>query len=283
MFAFEARNENHVAVAVICSILNALSFGGPERLHNCVKISSVNSVLDQIVDYGDVDHICSVVDRSGKEALQQVCKEGLDIIHRARTAATNDDKSEDENDGTRLVVSVMGLLANGVTKLVRETTKVGRDGEAEKLEAMTILALIVTAKMIHMVESAAQLEISKTESTDESKTDAKKVFETGLQSTPVSSTTCSPSTVDPQPLFSVASQGRGTTLVQRLVAIEESIASLVEENNSESISNKEMYALVQVAVEHCRSQEQSARKLAEMMEKLDNRLIKLEEFLGHTG
>ena len=193
LFAFEARDENHVAVAVICSILNALSFGGPERLHNCVKISSVNSVLDQIVDYGDVDHICSVVDRSGKEALQQVCNEGLDIIHRARTAATNDDKSEDENDGTRLVVSVMGLLANGVTKLVRETTKVGRDGEAEKLEAMTILALIVTAKMIHMVEAAAQLEISKTESTDESKTDAKKVFETRLQSTPVSSTTCSPS------------------------------------------------------------------------------------------
>ena len=71
--------------------------------------------------------------------------------------------------------------------------------------------------------------------------------------------------------------------MQRLVAIEESIASLVEENTSESISNEEMYALVQVAVEHCRSQEQSARKLAEMMEKLDNRLIKLEEFLGHTG
>ena len=155
--ASEARDDNHVAAAAICSILNALSFGGPGTLHSCVKPSSVNSVLDQIVDYGDADHICSVLDQSGNEALQYVCKEGLDIIEKARSNETNEDKSDEENNGgTQFLVSVMGHLANGVTKLVRETTRLGKDGDAENHEAVTILALIVTAKMIQMAEPAVE-------------------------------------------------------------------------------------------------------------------------------
>ena len=283
--AFEARDDNHVAVAVICSILNALSFGGPERFHYGAKLSSVNSVLDEIVDYGDVDHICSVVDRSGNEGLQQVCKEGLYIVDRARTVETNHANSgEEKSGGTQWLVSVMGLLANGVTKLVRETTKVGSDVGAKKLEAVRILALIVTAKMIQMVEPAVELETENSKGTDESKADVKNTFGTEIPAKHVSSTACSPSIVDPKSRSSVASYGRGTNPLQRVVAIEESIASLVEEIKSERVSNKEIYAkMVEVSVEHRRSQEPRPQKLSEIMEKLDNRLGKLEQFLGYTG
>ena len=279
--ASEARDDNHVAVAVICSILNALSFGGPGTLHSCVKPSSVNSVLNQIVDYGDADHICSVLDQSGNEALQYVCKEGLDIIEKARSNETNEDKSDEENNGgTQFLVSVMGHLANGVTKLVRETTRLGRDGDAENHEAVTILALIVTAKMIQMAEPAVELESPNNESTDESKIHVKGTFGAGFQSTNVSSAAFGPSIVDPLSRSSISSQGRGRTLLQRVVAIEESIS---QDNKSDHISEKEIRAMAQAAVDHCMSQEQSPLRLAEMMEKLDNRLSTLEEFLGYKG
>ena len=279
--AYEARDENNVAVAVICSILNALSFGGPGTLHSWVKPSSVISVLDQIVDYGNVDHICSVVNQSDNEALQQVCKEGLDIVERARSNETNDDASAEDNSArTQFLVSAMGLLANGVTKLVRETTRVGSDGESEDHVAVTILALIVTAKMIQMVEPAVESESPNTESIDESKTHVKGTFGAGFQSTNVSSAAFGPSIVDPLSRSAISSQGRGRTLLQRVVAIEESIS---QDNKSEHISEKEIRAMAQAAVDHCMSQKQNPLRLAEMMEKLDNRLSTLEEFLDIRG
>ena len=267
--AVDARDDNHVAVAVICSILNALSFGGPERLHNCAKLSSVNSVLDQIVDYGNLDHLCFVVDQSGNKALQRVCEEGLDIVDRARVVKRNDDRSEMENDGIKFLVSAMGLLANGVSKLTRKNSILKSRAEADTHEAVTILALIVTAKIIQMVEPAAQVEGASEKSTNSTEADAMKTVGTNF-STP---SLCSAITVVP------ASRSRGwfrggKRLREHISSLEGSVAFMVEEMKSDKIANKHV-------IEHLKSQEKAHAKVVEMMEKLDNRLSKMEECRGY--
>ena len=262
--ASEARDENHVVVAVICSILNALSFGGPATLHSSSKPSSVNTVLDQIVDYGDVDHVCSVVDQSGNELLQQVCSEGHDIVDRARTAERNHAKSEEGKHGThQFLVSVMGLLANGVTKLMRENTRLRTDGESENHEIVTILALIVTAKVIQIAEPAATLAGAREECIDSTQADVSQALPS----------LCSPLTVIPTS-GSVESfrGGKAATLLEGTSALVES----VKEIKSDNMSNKHVIELLI-------SQEKAHTKVVEMMEKLDNRQSKLEEYLGYHG
>ena len=262
--AFEARDENHVAVAAICSILNALSFGGPERFHNCAKLSSVNSVLNQIVDYGDVDHICSVVNQGDNESLQQVCSEGLVIVERARTVE-KDKSREESNGGTQCLVSVMGHLANGVTKLVRETTRLGRDGEAENHEAVTVLALIVTAKMIQMVEPVLELEAANTKN-------VKKECCTAFPSISEVDLTNSNSRPPTYGSGSSLTKGEGTSIAQRLSRLEDMVAFLVDakqyEQNSigSGRSPKHLAGMVE--------------KLIDMVEKVDDRTAKLEKILG---
>ena len=287
--AVEARDDNHVAVAVICSILNALSFGRSTRSHNDSKQPYVNTVLDQIVDYCDVDHICSVLDQSGNETLHKVYQEGVAYVDRARTTAKNDDKSMEENDGTQLLVAVMGGLANGITKLAGTTTRYEGDMDVENLESVTFLALIVTAKMVQLVEPAVQLEVSNVSNVDnpetdvsntggrrqtngpsaelspsgvvsansagsigmgESEKDVKKAFGQSPPTTNVSPSECGPSTVIAVSRSSGRSLGdHAMTLQERMSALEESVATIVEEIK---ISNRH----------HA--------KLVEMLEKFDN-------------
>ena len=126
------------------------------------KVWSGDSVLHQIVDYGDLDHICSVVGRSGNEMLQIACQSGLALVERATTNMfktthqrvvvskkklhhCNHETTDHDDFGRRFLVTILGPLANTVHQWVR-------NGEKDAGAATTISALVVTAKLAQASE-----------------------------------------------------------------------------------------------------------------------------------
>ena len=161
--ALEEHDHNRGSIAVICSILNSLSFGQALCPNHLPDNNGFGIILDEIVDYGDVHHICSVVDQSGNEQLQKAYQEGLAIVERAMATLSNDGvmesnmenaaSKEEGTAGSRILVTVMGYLANAVTKRVRCMESPNGDCQDGSSEAITLLALVVTAKMVQVSQS----------------------------------------------------------------------------------------------------------------------------------
>ena len=131
--ALEQHNYKTAAVATICSVLNALSFD-TVRNEDCGRHVVSQSALCQIVDFGDVAHICSVVDQIGDKRLQHACDVGRSIIQRALVSSLSDPSKQQRVD----LVTALGLLANESKKL--------KESEGH-VEAVTVLALVVTAAL----------------------------------------------------------------------------------------------------------------------------------------
>ena len=131
--ALEQQNYKTAAVAAICSVLNALSFDTVWH-EDCGRHVVSQSALCQIVDFGDVTHICSIVDQIGDKLLQDACDVGRSIIQRASVSSVSDPSEQQGVD----LVTALGLLANESKKLKESA---GHD------EAVTVLALVVTAAL----------------------------------------------------------------------------------------------------------------------------------------
>ena len=117
--ALDAKDANQASTGVTCSILNALSFGQTIfRDASCETLATC--VLDEIVDYGDVNHICLVVSQSSNEKLQNAVQQGIAIVEGAKLSL--DATREQDKAGMSVLVSVMGQLANAVTKWIRKVT-----------------------------------------------------------------------------------------------------------------------------------------------------------------
>ena len=129
----ERQNFKKTAAAVMCSVLNALSFDAAQNEDVARRVIS-QSALCQIVDFGDVAHICSVVDQIGVKRLQHACDVGRTIVQRAVVSSVSDFKEQQEVD----LVTALGLLANESKKLKES---------AGHVEAVTVLALVVTAAL----------------------------------------------------------------------------------------------------------------------------------------
>ena len=285
--ALEEDDHNRGSIAVICSILNSLSFG-QALSPNPLPDNRVSCILDEIVDYGDVHHICSVVDQSGNEQLQKAYQEGLAIVERAMSSLSNDvgmgtcienkTSKEDGTAGPRILVTIMGYLANAVTKRARGMESPNGDCQDGSSEAITLLALIATSKMIDVSQSF-ETETKVTVSTTEGEKEEKDSLLSSGGEPACEGDDCTTAKLSPNsnsiaasrlhPLDNVSSIGtmesESLSIFHRLSRVESSVGEIVEELRKERTAER-----------------QSLTQLVDMQVKLDERMTRLEKLLGYT-
>ena len=275
--ALEEHDHTRASIAAVCSILNSLSFGQALCPNHLSDNHGFGIILDEIVDYGDVHHICSVVDQSGNEKLQEACQEGLAIVERAMSSLSNDvvmgtcienePSKEDGAAGPKLLVTVMGYLANAVTKRVRGMESLTGDSQDGSSEAITLLALIVTAKMVQALSTTDWKKDSLCPSGGEPACEGDDCTTAKLSPNPDCIAACRLRSFD-----KVSSIGTMETeslsIFQRLSRLESSVGEIVQELRKE---RKERTA-----------ERQSLSQLVDMQVKLDERMTRLEKMLGYS-
>ena len=285
--ALEEHDHNRGSIAVICSILNSLSFG-QALSPNPLPENRVSCILDEIVDYGDVHHICSVVDQSGNEQLQKAYQEGLAIVERAMSSLSNDvgmgtcienkTSKEDGTAGPRILVTIMGYLANAVTKRARGMESPNGDCQDGSSEAITLLALIVTSKMIDVSQSF-ETETKVTVSTTEGEKEEKDSLLSSGGEPACEGDDCTTAKLSPNsnsiaasrlhPLDNVSSIGtmesESLSIFHHLSRVESSVGEIVEELRKERTAER-----------------QSLSQLVDMQVKLDERMTRIEKLLGYS-
>ena len=269
--ALDANDGNGVSTAAICSVLNALSFGA--TIFGGVSSENVvTGLLDEIVDYGDVNHICLVVDQSDNEKLQSAFEQGIAIIERSNEKSSL--KSHDEaKSGSSALATTIGHLANAVTKWTRDLQSIKADNVRENAEAISVMALVVTTKIIqaaaesvehgqnipshHHLKGMHATNVNKRKGRlslsggESSSVKAPKIGETSTLNGFASSGTTSRSHVT-----ETTQGGQVKSIVQRVTQLEATVSSLVEELKDKRNSD-------------------------ERMQQFELRICKLEKFLGY--
>ena len=286
--ALEEHDHSRSPIAAVCSILNSLSFGQALSPNHLSDNHGFGIILDEIVDYGDVHHICSVVDQSGNEKLQKAYQEGLAIVEGAMASLANDGvtgtcienaaSKEVSTAGPRILVTVMGYLANAVTKRVRGMESLAGDSQVtvlgylanavtrsfrgmespnsdcqdENSEAITLLALVFTAKIIQVsksVEAETKVVIGGGEPREDDESTAAKLSQ-------------SPDSIRaPRSCLRDTVSSCGSMESERLSELEKSVGEIVEEQ---------------------RKQRDSLSQLLDMQVKLDDRITQLVNILGYS-
>ena len=288
--ALDAYDANGASTGAICSILNALSFGQTIFRHVSSE-TLATPLLDDIVDYGDVSHICSVVYESGNEKLQNAFQQGIAIVEGAMLSFEMEDDATRDHDkaGMNALVSVIGQLANAVTKWTRNVTSIEVDDIPETVEAISLLALVVTAKMIQTVteESLEGEQIipshDKVDSAHASK--RKKRKGSSSFSREESSSDVAPEIVENAPLTTFPSclverarEGHTTAVIgQQVTRMEESIAWLQVVERMTRLEES-MASLM----DELKGKKSSEDRNQVQMEQLEQRLCQLEETLGNS-
>ena len=225
-------------------------------------------------------HICSVVDHSGNEKLHEACQEGLAIVERAMATLSNDgvmesnmenEASEEEGTaGPKILVTVMGYLANAVAKRVRGMESPNGDCQDGTTEAITLLALVVTAKMVQVsqyVEAETKAAIDGGEPREGDECTAAKLFQspdsiTAPRNCPRDKVSCCGS------MEGESLEGEDLSVFQRLSRLESSVGEMMEELRKERQERT--------------AERQSLTQLVDMQGKLDDRVTRLEKMLRYS-
>ena len=181
--AVERNDHGTIAVAIICSLLNALAFAS---LSTRSALHTHESLLSTIVDYADIAHISSIVSESGNHLLHDAYKEGCDIAEqqvsrvpedtslRRVTRSTSKNRKKDLSQGTVkanasiILTSSLGQLVPAAEKWMIHITEVtATDDETRSfdtgLEAVTLLALGFTIKFMSLFPSVKSDHSASTE------------------------------------------------------------------------------------------------------------------------
>ena len=181
--AVERNDHGTIAVAIICSLLNALAFAS---LSTRSALHAHESLLSTIVDYADIAHISSIVNESGNHLLHDAYKEGCDIVEqqvsrvpedtsqRRVTRSTSKNRKKDLSQGTVkanasiILTSSLGQLVPAAEKWMIHITEVtATDDETRSfdtgLEAVTLLALGFTIKFMSLFPSVKSDHSASTE------------------------------------------------------------------------------------------------------------------------
>ena len=287
--ALEANDGSRASTAAICSLLNALSFG-PTIFGGISSEIVVSSLLDEIVDYGDTSHICLVVDQSGNEKLQNAVQQGIAIVEGSlkQLSLKSDDKTSGENEqaGSSVLATVIGHFANAVMKCTRDA-----DDMSKKAEAISVLALVVTTKIIQAgMESVGREQnepsrqnvggknatIMNTSQGPLSLSGGKSSFAMAtkvLETSPLASNR----TTSASWLTETARDGQNPSLLQRMSRLEEFVSSLEE---METMRGGHATSIVERITGLEESVSSQVDELQRIFEQLEHRMCKLEGLLG---
>ena len=289
--ALEANDGSRASTAAICSILNALSFG-PSIFGGISSEIAVSSLLDEIVDFGDMNHICLVVDHSGNEQLQNAVQQGIAIVEGSlkQLALKSDDKTSGENEraGSSVLATVIGHFANEVMKWTRDA-----DDMPKKAEAISVLALVATTKIIQAGMESVDREqnvpsrqnvggkhatIMNTRQGPLSLSGGKSSFAMTtkiLETSPLASN----KTTSASWLTETARDGQAPSLLQLMSRLEEAVSSLEE---METMRGGHATSIVERFTGLEESVSSKVDELKRIFEQLEHRMCKLEGLLGCT-
>ena len=300
--ALDAKDANQASTGAICSILNALSFG--QRIYQHVSSETLATpLLDEIIDYGDMNHICSVVYESGNEKLQNVFQQGIAIVEGAKSSLKSEDEAtrKQELTGMSVLVSVIGHLANAVTKWIRHVKPMEANDMTETFEAISLLALAVTAKMIQSATESVEQSVPSHGKNDRVHTSYTKRRKGALSLSSGESSSAISETMPAMTSSSRLSQStlvvHGTTqseeshpslveerettrgcdataLAERITRLEESMLYLVDELKGKRICDERILKVQMEQLEHCISS--PYERIQSKMRQVDHRLCQLE-------
>ena len=136
------EDEYHrVATAAMCSILNACCVGvdlnGGDKNDDA---TAVTFAFSQIVDYGDVGHIGSVLTAIGSPSLVRTLDQAIATAERSMLSQ---ETFQDEVEQIKRNTGLVGFQSDLILKNVQESEK----------DFQTLLALIVTAKLTQASEA----------------------------------------------------------------------------------------------------------------------------------
>ena len=296
--ALDAKDENGASTGAICSVLNALSFGQTIFRHVSSE-TLATCVLDEIVDFGDVNHICSVVYQCGKEKLQHAFQQGIAIVERAEDEAAR----EQDKVGMSILVSVMGHLANAVTNWIREVKPMEAHDMPENAEAISLLALVVTAKVIQAVTEES-LEVEQDAPSQDKGDDGEQIipshdkvgsahaskrtkrkgalsFPSGEGSSAIVTEIVEkgPLTIFLSRLVETTVEG-ATAVVQPMTRMEESMESLCRASSLLSERMTRLEESMSSLMDKLKGKNSSDERTQAQMEQLERRLCQLEESQG---
>ena len=290
--AIEAHDDDGASTAAICSILNALSFG--QTIFGRVSSETVGcSLLHEIVDYGDVNHIRSVVEQTGNEKFQTAFQQGIAVVQKSikQLSLKRDDEAmrEQTKAGSSVLATVIGHFANEVMKWTRDAKCIDEKDAPDNAEAISLLALVVTTKMTQTVAESVKHEQNMKSLSLRGREHSSAMAPKIVKTSPLKDSGSSRSSFSSR-LIETWRGGQATPVVQRIARLEESVASLVGELETKEGCHatslvERMTRLeesVSSLVDELKAKRTFDERIQTKFEQLEHRMCKWEEFLGYA-